>query len=118
MAKGHTKVTYDEEEDILSFTKGRRVQASIDIGDFVIDVDSNGFITGIEVLNATETFKMTAAQLMELNEISMNVNYRPNYVLIHLIMSLKNKEKDLTIPLTVDLGHSTVRTDSYKFAVA
>ena len=118
MAKGTTKVTYDGEEDILSFTKGRKIKASIDIGDFIIDVDTNGFITGIEILNASKNLKVSQEQLEGLLEASMNVNYKPNYVYIHLFMTLENKEKELTIPLTIDLGHSSVRTDNIKFAVA
>jgi len=118
MAKVNTKIVYDKEEDILFLSKGRKVKASIDIGDFIIDVDMNGFITGIEILNASENLKLTEEQLSSLQEASMVVNYKPNYVVIYLVMKLKEKEKDLTIPLTVDLGHGSVRTERTNFAVA
>ena len=41
-----------------------------------------------------------------------------SYVCIYLVMKFKKKEKDITIPLTVDLGHGSVRTEKTIFAVA
>ena len=118
MAKANTKIIYDEEEDILFLSKGRKVKSSIDIGDFIIDVDSNGFISGIEILNASDNLKISEEQLKELEEASMSVTYKPNYVCIYLFMKFNKKEKDITIPLTVDLGHGSVRTEKTVFAVA
>ena len=102
MAKSNTKIDYDKEEDILFLSKGRKVKASIDIGDFIIDVGMDGFITGIEILNASENLKLSEKQLVSLQEASMLVTYKPNYVVIYLVMKLKEKEKDITIPLTVE----------------
>src|SRR3989344_7330819 len=104
MAKGTTKISYDEEEDILSLSRGRKVKASIDIGDFIIDVDADGFVSGIEILDASNNLKISEEQLKEIQEASMTVTYKPNYVYICLYMKFNKKEKDVTIPLTVDLG--------------
>lgn len=109
---------YDDEEDILSLSRGREVKASIDIGDFVIDVDHKGFITGIEILNASQNLNITEDQLKNLKQASMNVTYKPNHVYIFLVMQFENKEKDISIPLTVDLGHGSVTTEKAQFAVA
>ena len=116
MAKA--KISYDEQEDILFLSKGRKVKASIDVGDFIIDVDMKGFVSGIEILNASENLKLSLKQLKELKEASMAVTYKPNYVYIYIVMHFKEKEKDITIPLTVDLGHGTATTQRTKFAVA
>jgi len=118
MAKVNTKMIYDEEEDILFLSKQRKVKASIDIGDFVIDVGMDGFITGIEILNASENLNIPSKMLKELQHASMSVTYKPNYVYISLIMQFKNKEKDVSIPLTVDLGHGSVKTENTQFAFA
>ena len=48
----------------------------------------------------------------------MAVTYKPNHVYISLILRFKDKEKDITIPLTLDLGHGSVRTERTTFAVA
>ncbi|MBU1203469.1 MAG: DUF2283 domain-containing protein [Nanoarchaeota archaeon] len=115
MAKVNTKVIYDWEEDILSLSKGRKVKASIDIGDFIVDIDANGFVAGIEILNASENLNLSENQLKELEEASMVVTYKPNYVYIYMVMQFKGKEKALTIPLTLDLGHGSLKTESINF---
>jgi len=118
MAKVNTKIVYEEEEDILFLSKPRKVKASIDIGEFIIDIDYKGFVTGIEILNASENLKISKEQLKELQKASMIVTYKPNYVYIYLVMVFKKKEKNITIPLTVDLGHGLVRREKINFALA
>ncbi len=118
MAEVNTKMNYDEEEDILVLSKSRKIKASLDLGDFVIDVDSDGFIVGIEILNASQNLRLKEEQLKDLKQASMNVVYKPNYVHISIIMQFGSKEKDIHIPLTVDLGHGTVTTEKTNFAVA
>ena len=111
-------MNYDYEEDILLLSKGVKVKASIDLGDFVIDVGNDGFIVGIEILNASQNLGLKQEQLKELKQASMNVVYKPNNVHISIIMHFGNKEKDIHIPLTVDLGHGMVTTEKTNFAVA
>ena len=118
MAKVNAKINYDSEEDILFLSKERKIKASIDIGDFIIDIDHDGFVSGIEILNASQNLGLKEEQLKSLEKGSMCVNYKPNYVYISLILKFKEKEKDISIPLTIDLGHSSIRTEKTKFAVA
>ncbi len=118
MAEVNTKINYDEEEDILVLSRGRKVKASIDIGDFIIDVDNDGFISGIEILNAARNLNIPESQLIKLKQASMNITYKPNYVYIFMIMQFEGKEKDISIPLTVDLGHNSITTEIAQFAVA
>ena len=118
MAEVNTKMNYDLEEDILHLSKERKIKASIDLGDFIIDVDTKGFICVIEILNASLNLGLTENQLKTLKQASMNVSYKPNHVDITLIMQFGNKEKDIHIPLTVDLGPGSVRTEQTVFAVA
>jgi len=112
------KMMYDSEEDILSLSKGIKVKASIDIGDFIVDVDYSGFIVGIEILNASQNLGIKEEQLKSLEEASMNVIYKPNYVLVTLFLKSKGKEKEVAIPLTIDLGHGSIKTEKTQFAVA
>jgi len=118
MAKSTKEINYDKEEDILFFSMKRKVKASIDIGDFIIDIDNKGFVSGIEILNASENLNISQRKLENMQNALMNVTYKPKYVYISLVIKFKDKEKDITIPLTVDLGHGSVRTEKTKFAVA
>jgi len=118
MAKSNTTMNYDPEEDILWLSRRRKVKASIVIGDFVIDVDHDGFVTGVEINDASKNLSLKEEQLKSLKEASMTVTYKPNYVYISIFMKFEGKEKDINIPLTVDLGHGSLKTESARFAVA
>lgn len=118
MAEVNTTMNYDEEEDILLLSRGRKVKASIDVGDFIIDVDTSGFINGIEILNSSQNLGLTENQLKDLKQASMNVSYKPNDVLITIAMQFGSTEKDIHIPLAVDLGHASVTSKKTNFAIA
>jgi uncharacterized protein YuzE len=118
MATKNAKMSYDREEDILSLSKGIKAKASIDIGDFIIDVDSRGFIVALEILNASQNLGIKEEMLKSLEQASMQVTYKPNYVYIAIYMKMKGKEKEVSIPLTVDLGHGAVKTEKTMFAMA
>src|SRR4030043_1154446 len=112
------KMMYDSEEDILSLSKGIKVKASIDVGDFIIDIDHSGFIVGIEILDASHNLGIKEGELKAIEQASMNVVYKPNSVLISLFMKFKEKEKEIAIPLTLDLGHGSLKTEKTRFAMA
>jgi uncharacterized protein YuzE len=118
MAKAKRKMMYDSEEDILSLSKGIKVKSSKDIGDFIIDVDHRGFIVGLEILNASENLGIKQEYLKSLEQASMSITYKPNSVCIAIFMKIKEKEKEIAIPLTIDLGHGAVKTEKTLFAVA
>ncbi len=115
MAKGNTEIRYDENEDILSFWRGEPSQASIEIGDFIIDIDSKGHVVGFEIINASENLDVNPEFLDNLGQASMSVVYKPNYVYITLKVKLKGQDKDISIPLTVDLGHKNVEKETIIF---
>ena len=110
------KIIYDNEEDILFMSKGRKVKSSVDIGDFIIDINSEGNICGLEILNATDNLNLTSSQLKEIQEASMNINYRPNFVSIILTLKLSKKEKEITIPLSLNHCHRSAKTEKLEFA--
>lgn len=118
MAESNTKMNYEEEEDILSLSRGRKVKASVEVGDFVIDIDQKGFVSGIEILNASKNLHIPETQLRDLKQASMQVTYKPNYVYIFLVFQFEEKEKDVSIPLAMDLGHGSATTEMAQFAIA
>jgi hypothetical protein len=46
----------------------------------------------------------------------MSILYKPNYLFVVLIFNLKNGEKELRIPLTLDLGHRSAERQELVFA--
>lgn len=118
MAKKGTKMNYEKEEDILDLSRGKKAKASIEVGDFIIDIDSNGFVSGIEVLNASENLHTSKEILSNIKKASMHVAYKHNFVMVTLFLQFKDTEKEVTIPLTVNLGHESVKTEKMTFATA
>ena len=54
MARQIKTIDYDSENDIISISNGDKVKASLDIGDFVLDVNNDNLICGLEVMDASE----------------------------------------------------------------
>ena len=106
-----TKMIYDQEDDTLFVSKKSKVRESVDVGDFSLDIDTKGFVSGIEILNASENLNISPDELKGLREASMSVSYKQDYAYVTLALKLKDKEKDITIPLSVDLGHGTRKTE-------
>jgi uncharacterized protein YuzE len=115
MAKSNTKIIYDKGEDILYLSRGNPAKASIEVGDFIIDIDFKGFVSAIEILNASENLQISPDFLEKVNNARMSVTYRPDYLFIMLVFKLENKEKEVAIPLTLDLGHKEARREETIF---
>ena len=115
MAKINTKISYNNEEDILNLSKGNPSQASIEVGDFILDIDFNGFVSSIEVLNASETLGLSKEMLNNIDKACTSVIYKPNYLFIGVIFSIKGADRDIRIPLTIDLGHKQIEKQEICF---
>jgi uncharacterized protein YuzE len=116
MDKKKTRINYDIEEDILVLSKCKKVKESIDVGDFIIDVDKENFISGIEILNASQNLNISGNDLKEIKNASMNVAYKTKNVIITLVLQYNGKEKDVSIPLSINLGHIE-RIEKTEFAL-
>jgi len=109
MAKQIETIDYDLENDIFFISNGEKVKASLDIGDFILDVNHNNFICGMEIMNATENLGINKEEMKKINNIKMSINYKTNhvYVLLMIVFVKKEKEVNIQIPLTLNLGHKT-----------
>ena len=95
MAKSNSKIAYDKEEDILNLSKGNPSKASIEIGDFILDIDFHGYVSSIEILNASENLNINKEILETIERAQMSVTYKPNYLFIALVFNFKDVEKML-----------------------
>ena len=113
MAKEIKTIDYDSENGIFFINNGEKVKASIDIGDFILDVNHNNFICGIEVMDASENLGISKEALKSVKSIRMSVNYKTNHVYVLLVMTFKKqgKEVNIPIPLTLGLGHKTPKKE-------
>ena len=113
MARQIKTIDYDSDNDIFFISNGEKVKASLDIGDFVLDVSHNNLICGIEVMNASENLGIDKEILKNVKSMKMSVTYKTNHVYVLLMIAFKkgDKEVNMPIPLTLDLGHKTPRQE-------
>jgi len=113
MAKKIKTIGYDSENDIFFISNGDKVKASIDIGDFILDVNHNNLICGLEVMDASENLGIDKSVLKNIKSIKMSVTYKTNhvYILFIIMFKKKGKEVNIPIPLTLNLGHRTPKKE-------
>jgi len=113
MAREIKTIDYDYENDTLFISRDEKVKSSLDIGDFVIDVNHDNFVSGIEIMDASENLGVSKELLKNIKNIKMSVQYKTNHVYILLVMSFKKKgnEVNIPIPLTLNLGHKTPKKE-------
>ena len=69
------KVTYDARHDTLYARPVERAYASsTEIGPFIIDLDEQGTLVGIEIQSATKIYDITKAVLRKTDDLHINVN--------------------------------------------
>jgi len=92
-------VSYDSESDILmihkGFKEGEKFGGNIDIGDFILDLSSNGTIRGIELLNASEhlqQFGITKKMLESSEGAKFIVRSSKTGVMIAIKFDIQKKE--------------------------
>lgn len=72
------EVDYDFKHDILFFkTKEREYKKSIELDNIVIDVDSKGFIVGIQLFEASDFLNMKKINLRNVTDWEFNTRAEP-----------------------------------------
>lgn len=92
-AHGNGEVDYDSANDILFFRIRKRMYAqSIDFEDIVVDIDKEGFITGVQVFNATRMLHMPKTALQRIKNWELHTKSEGKVITIHLTFeTIKNK---------------------------
>jgi len=107
MARQIKTIDYDADNDIFFISDGEKVKASLDIGDFILDVSHKNLICGIEIMDASENLGVSKEVLGSIQNMKMSITYKTNHVYVLLVIAFKKegKEVNIPIPLTIDLGH-------------
>ena|SRR3989344_447208 len=113
MARQIKTIGYDSDNDIFFISDGEKVKASLDIGDFVLDVSHKNLICGIEIMDASENLGVPKEILKRIKSMKMSVTYTTNHAHVLLVITFveKHVEVNIPIPLTLDLGHKTPRKE-------
>jgi uncharacterized protein YuzE len=113
MARQIKTIDYDSENDIFFFSNGDKLKASIDIGDFILDISHDDLVCGIEIIYASENLGVSKEALKDVQNMKMSVTYKINHVYVLLMITFKKdgKEVNVPIPLTLNLGHKNPKKE-------
>ena len=93
-AEGKGEYTYDYLNDILLFKiKDRDYLKSLDFDNLIVDIDKEGFITGMRIFDACEIFNLPKLALKNIKFFKFNARVEDKKVTIQLefIPVLRNK---------------------------
>lgn len=94
-AKGKGAYSYDYANDVLLFKiKDRTYAQSVEFENFVVDIDDKGFITGIQVFDASKLLRIDKYALRNVNHFDFQARLDKNVVTVQLRFScvMRNKE--------------------------
>ena len=98
------KFDYDKSNDLLYvYKEDSSVYANVIIGEFHIELDKEGNVVGVEVLNASELlseYGVNKDLLVNMKKTELKIVVRNNSLLIFLMISSLIEEK--SIPITMN----------------
>lgn len=93
-ARGKGEYTYDFRNDILLFKiKDRDYAMSIEFENLIVDIDKEGFITGLRIFDASQVFRLTKLALNNVKRFEFNTKVENKIITIQLrfISVLRNR---------------------------
>ena len=105
MVKYHSD--YDSENDILYITKeNTKTHSSVELGNFVIDLDSKKRIVAIEMFDVIKTFRLigkrlTKKQLSHIIKARIFIHKQKNAFLIGFAIKLPENNEEIPYQLTI-----------------
>ncbi len=103
-AKGKGKSDYDYANDILFFkVKDREYDHSIELQDIVLDVDKKGYVTGIQIFDASTMFTVDKDSLRNIQKWEFNVKIEGRIIFVQLMFEMIRRNK------VVERGQNLIR---------
>ncbi len=103
-AKGNGESDYDYINDILFFKiKDREYHKSIEFEDIILDIDKEGFITGIQIFDASSIFKLSKEAVKEIKKWFFEIKVENNIINIQLMFKTMIRNK------IIERGQNIVR---------
>lgn len=104
-AKG--EMDYDYTNDILFFkVKNRDYNHSIELEDIVLDVDQEGYITGLQIFGASKMFNVDKEALKNIKRWEFKVRVEEKVIFVQLMFKILRRNK------VVECGQNLIRETS------
>jgi uncharacterized protein YuzE len=95
-AKGKGEYDYDYQNDILFFKiKNRIYEKSVEMDDVVVDVDKEGYITGIQIFGASKLLRINRFALKNVKEFELNTKIENKVITVDLRFAVVMRNKVL-----------------------
>ena len=89
-------IDYDEENDSLfAYSSDSKSHGAVEAGNFVFDLDDKGNLVGLEVLDASEFFKMLFSKVIKISSIR---EFRAD------VVNFRNTTNIIKFSITTDSG--------------
>ena len=112
-AKGKGEMDYDYTNDILFFkVENREYDHSIELEDVVLDVDKEGYITGIQIFGASNIFNIDKDALRNIKKWEFKVKIESKVISIQLMFEMLRRNKVVERGQNLIRESSSVLTDS------
>src|SRR3989338_4183141 len=106
-AKGNGEMNYDYSNDILFFkVKDRIYDRSIELEDIVLDIDNEGYITGIQIFGASKMFSVDKNTLRNVQKWEFKVRIEGRIISVQLMFEMLRRNK------LVERGQNLIRESS------
>ncbi len=107
-AKGEGAFDYDYKNDTLFFKiKNRKYDISIEFDDIVVDVDKEGFMTGVQIFGASKMFKIPKEGLRNIKYFEFDTKAEGNIITIRVLFRYARRNKML-----IERGENLMREAS------
>jgi len=121
---GKSEFVYDFRNDILMFkVREREYKTSVELQNFVADIDIEGFVTGIRIFDASKVFGVDKYTLKHIGKWGFKTSVESGMITIRLtfIGEVRNKEvpiENFTQQLTTSLNGYQLQDSSVECTVA
>lgn len=99
------KIMYDKEADsLLVYREDRKNEASIKLGEIIVNLDKNFNVAAVEILNPDLLYNVSKDKLARISEASIQVQKRGQVFWIFIILRFEDstETEKLPVPLQVE----------------
>ena len=90
------EVDYDYKNDILFFkAKEREYKRSIEMNNIILDVDKEGFITGLQIIEASKYLNISKDNLLKIPKWNLNTVVDNKILEIRLLFQINYRNKTI-----------------------
>ena len=106
-ATGLGEMDYDYNNDILLFkVKDREYGHSLELEDIVLDIDKEGYITGIQIFGASAMFNADKNALRSVRKWEFTIKAEGNVISVQLVFEMVRRNK------IIERGQNLIRESS------